>query len=386
MNTRSFKKVAQSKKFGLFLIGTTLAWSLGLPLYFQMASAAALTNIKDTMVNTAPSASTNHVIVYTTINTMTGGATGTSTIQFAPGNSGGATDEFTLTSLVVGDVTISGSGTLNAVANFAACTGAASEIYPSTITNTAGNRTVNIAVCPSDTIAPQTITITLGNSRVTSPSTTGSYIVRVSGTQTDSADTRVAIVDSVSMTAKVDTSFTFTVTGLATSTAINGTSTDITTLPTAIAWNTLTVGHIYTAAQQLNVATNAKNGFTVTLVQNQNLTSSTGADIDLFIDQASTSPAVSWQGPANTLGNENTYGHYGITSEDTSLAGLAFGSDNWAGNIGSAREVFYHTAPSDGTTAHIGQTKVGFQIEIASLQEAGTDYNNVLTYVATPIF
>lgn len=371
MNTRSFKKVAQSKKFGAFLIGTTLAWSLGLPLYFQMASAASLTSVSDTLTSSAPSTATNHTFVFTT---PTGVATAqTIAVTFDPAGS----------SFNVGYLGASDFVGETGITVVSACTGGPTD--EATLATTTESFTLTVCGAGDSIPAATTITMPITGSKITNPAATGSYIVRI--VSTDSADTRVAIVDSVSMTAKVDTSFTFTVTGLATSTAINGTSTDITTTPTAIAWNTLTVGHIYTAAQQLNVATNAKNGFQVTLVENQNLLSSTGADIDLFKDGATTSVPTAWTTPTNTLGDDATYGHFGITSEDSNLtAGDEFGSNLWAGNIVTARQVFYHTGPSDGTTASIGQTNVGFQIQIRSLQEAGTDYNNTLTYVATPIF
>jgi hypothetical protein len=376
MNTRSFKQLSRSKKFGLFLIGTTLAWSLGLPLYFQMASAASLTSVSDTLTSSAPSTATNHTFAFTT---PTGVATAqTIAVTFDPTGSNfnvgylGAAD-------FVGETGIT-------VVSVGACTGGPTN--EAELSTTTESFTLTVCGAGDSIPAATTINMPITGSKITNPAATGSYVVRVAGTQTDSADTRVAIVNSVSMTAKVDTSFTFTVTGLATSTAINGTSTDITTLPAEIAWNTLTVGKIYTAAQQLNVATNAKNGFTVTLVENQNLLSSTGADIDLFKNGGTTTPAEAWSAPTNVLGDDATYGHFGITSDDTSLssAPVTFGSNNWAGNIVTPREVFYHTGPSDGTTVNVGQVKVGFQIQIASLQEAGNDYNNTLTYVATPIF
>lgn len=372
MNPRSLKNLSQAKKIGLFLIGTTLMWSTGLPVYMGIASAASLTNVSDTIVNSAPSATTNHTLVWTT---PTGVAAGeTILVTFDPGTLG-----FTVGALVAADFV--GETGISVVAP-AGCGAPTNEAV---LTSDADSFT--LTVCPGDAIVPGVVTLPTINSRFTNPATPGSYIVRITGTQIDSADTRIAIVNSVSMTARVDTSFTFTVTGLATSTAVNGTSTDITTTATGIAFNTLVVGQIKTAAQRLNVTTNAQNGFQVTLVQNQNLLSSTGADIDLFKDSAATAVPTAWTAPLNTLGSENTYGHYGITSEDATLAaGDEFGSALFAGNIVTPRQVFYHTAPSDGTTANIGQTEVGFQIQIGSLQEAGNDYNNTLTYVATPIF
>jgi hypothetical protein len=89
----------------------------------------------------------------------------------------------------------------------------------------------------------------------------------------------------------------------------------------------------------------------------------------------------------------DTYGHFGITSEDSTLNPASpggadrFGTQLYAGNFStSTLEVFYHNGPADGATADIGETDVAYHIEIMSLQEAGTDYTATLTYVATPIF
>ena len=141
------------------------------------------------------------------------------------------------------------------------------------------------------------------------------------------------------------------------------------------------------AGQSLAVTTNATNGFIVTVIQDQNLTSATGADIDKFKDGAATSVPTAWTAPLGTLGSEATYGHFGVTSEDATLtAGDEFGSQLYAGNLATAREVFMHNGPSDGTTANQGYTEVAYEVEITSLQEAGTDYTSTLTYVATPSF
>ncbi len=374
MNISSFKTLSRSKKIGALIIGTTLAWSLGLPFYIGTASAASLTTISDTIVSSAPSAATNHTLVWTT---PTGVATGqTILVTFDPTGL-----LFTVTGLVVGD--FSGATVPLVVA---ACTAAPGE---ATLTSTAD--TFTLTMCAGDSIAAAaTVTLPITGNRITNPAGVGSYVVRVTGTQTDSADTRVAIINTVTMTAKVDTSLTFTISGTATSTPANGTSTTFTTTATAIPFNTVAPGVMYTGAQQLNVATNAINGFGVTVVQNQNLTSSTGADIDLFIDGAGTAAPTAWQAPANTLGNDATYGHYGLTSADANFAGGAdtFGTGLYVGNFGAGtpRMVFYHDDPSDGTTVHIGSTTVAYQLQIGTLQEAANDYNNTLTYVATPIF
>jgi hypothetical protein len=123
------------------------------------------------------------------------------------------------------------------------------------------------------------------------------------------------------------------------------------------------------------------------------LVSATGADIDGFIDGAYTSVPTDWVGPTPAIGSENTYGHWGITTNDNSVtSGLTDlydvgGTGNeYVSASTSPVEVFRHNGPSDGSTPHVGQTEVGYQIQISALQEAGDDYNATLTYVATPVF
>ena len=254
---------------------------------------------------------------------------------------------------------------------------------------TAGSEGITFTVCAGDTVGVGSKQINLGTSTpfITNPAAAGSYRITMAGSNGDTGETRVMIIDDVVVTASIDTTFTFTVSGLATSTNVNGDTTTGSTTATAIPFGTLAPGAAKIMGQRLNVTTNAANGFSVTVVEDQNLTSATGADIDLFIDGAATAAPAAWQAPANTLGSPDTYGHIGVTSADSTLsAGDEFGASLYAGNINAARQVFYHNGPSDGTTADIGQTDVAYQVEIGSLQEAGSDYTNTLTYVATPTF
>jgi hypothetical protein len=150
---------------------------------------------------------------------------------------------------------------------------------------------------------------------------------------------------------------------------------------------TTTVGVPNTIAQTLSVTTNARNGFVVTVNADQRLTSATGADIDRFQNDTPPGSPAAWTSPTGTIAaTETGWGHEGITSEDD-LNSDEFGTNLWAGNfVGNARQVFSHNGPADGTTVSIGSTKVGYQIEISALQEAGNDYTQTLTYVATPTF
>jgi hypothetical protein len=278
---------------------------------------------------------------------------------------------------------------MTVVSNATNCSGAASEVYPIGTGFGTANESYDFTVCAGDTVTAGAKTIFIGTSTqlITNPASANSYRIVIGGTWADAGETRVAILDDVVVTAAVATSFTFTVNGTTTGIGVNGTTTSTTTTATAIGFGTLTPGVVYTAAQRLEVITNAANGFSVTVRQDQNLTSATGADIDSFRDGAATVAPEAWAAPLATLGSEDTYGHFGVTSEDSTLTGGdLFGSNLWGGATTSPRQVFYHTGPADGTTAHQGRTVVGYQIQVSALQEAGNDYTNTLTYVATPVF
>lgn len=237
---------------------------------------------------------------------------------------------------------------------------------------------------------------------VTNPSTAGGYKIRVY-TREDAATTNaeiengtamVAIVDEVVVTATVDAILTFQIIGMSSSTAtdnlVNGvalTSSGSSTYNT-IPFGVLDVNSSSTIAQGLQVTTNAFYGYTVTVQQDQDLTANNGADIDAFVEGTAATTAQAWQSPAGTIaGGENTYGHFGFTSEDQNLSGGDdFGASLYQGFDGTTPvEVMYNNGPADGATDDVGYTEVAYTIEISALQEAG-DYTNTLTYICTPTY
>lgn len=353
-------------------------WATGLPAWLPFVRAAALTTISDTLTDSDLSAVSDHTFAFTT----TAALDASDTIVFSYDPSGSL---FTVGNLQATDVT-SETG-LNVVS---ACGGGSDELTMATTTEI-----VTLTVCATDTITAGAKALTFDNNRITNPNAAASYVVRVTttndgGATRDTADTRVAIIDDVTVSASVNTIFNFTVAGIAFNQNINGdtATTSTTTSATAINFETLYPGIAEVGAQTLTVETNADNGFTVTVVQDQELTSATGATIENFIDGSNIASSSNWQSPAGTLGSLDTYGHIGVTSEDDTLSStpIIFGTALYAGNITTPREIFYHNGPSDGSTAHIGLTRVGYKIEIDSLQEAASDYTMQLTYVATPVF
>ena len=74
------------------------------------------------------------------------------------------------------------------------CSRAADEV-----TVTFGNNpdVITLTVCAGDTVPAGAKNIAITNNRITNPATPGSYKVHIAGTQTDSGDAMVAIVNQI---------------------------------------------------------------------------------------------------------------------------------------------------------------------------------------------
>ena len=371
-------------QMGLVLILAIFLWASGMPLVLNSANAASLTLVSDTLTDSDLGVASGHTIRFTVQSVVNNtGTPDTIFVDFDPTG-----DNFQITDLDVADFAASTN-----VSVVSACTGAASEMTLATTTEA-----FTLTMCTGDQIATSTavvLAIASSTSIITNPASSNDYKIHIetrnegsASSVLDRGDAMVFIIDDVVVTASVDTTFDFVITGLASGTSVNGDTTSTTTSATAISFGNLTPGASVIGGQRLNVTTNAANGFTVTVKADQNLTSSTGADIDAFADGGGQFTPIAWTAPSNTLGSENTYGHFGITSEDSTLStGDPFGAQLYAGNFATTtREVFYHNGPSNGIAADIGETDVAYQIEVESLQEAGSDYTATLTYVATPVF
>lgn len=344
--------------------------------FYGTAQAANLTQVSNTLSDSDVSALSNHTIRFSLATTSAGVATAQTIVVAFPAG-------FALGSVALGDIDMSIDGVDQTLAGASGANTWGVAVAGQNITFTAGTGTA-FATATDAIIIRVGTNATGGTNRVTNP-TAGSYEFVVTA-GADTGRTRVAILDNVDVTAIVNTSFTFVVAGLATSTDVNGTSTTGSTTATAIPFGVLTAGQPKVMGQQLSVTTNARNGFVVTVEQDQNLLSATGADIDGFIDGAYTNTPTAWVAPTNNIGNENTWGHWGLTSEDSNLNADEFGSALFVAASTTPRQVFSHSGPADGTTADIGRTEVGYAIQITPLQEAGDDYNTILTYIATPTF
>ncbi len=356
----------------LFALCAVLFWSVG---FYTIAEAANLTSVSDTLSDSDANVVSDHTIRFTVPTGSAGLAAGeTITITFPTG--------FVMGSVAVGDVDMSVNSTDQTLAAAASGSTWGVAVSGQVLTITSGTATLSAG----DVVEIKIGTNAAGGAnQITNPAV-GSYEISITAGSSDTGKTRVAIVDNVLVTASVDTVFDFVISGLATSTVVNGATTTGSTTTTEIPFGKLTAGQVKTLGQKLNVTTNAINGFVVTVEQDGNLQSSTGADIDSFIDGAYTNTPTAWTSPSGTLGNEDTYGHWGLTSEDSDLNSDEFGTALFVAASTTPRVVFSHNSVTDGTTSDVGETEVAYQIEITSLQEAADDYQTTLTYIATPTF
>lgn len=314
-------------------------------------NAAALTSASDTISDSDLNVVANHTVAFTTTTAIA--ATGYIDIAFQS-DFGAIAD--------TADITCPAGG-------------AASTSTPKTARCTFAGGSVTGAK-----------TVTINN--IQNPGVANSYTVVITtydapATQLDTATVRVAVISDVQVSASVPTTLNFTIGDVNSGQSVNGDTTTGTSTATEINYNTLASGTPEVIAQSLSVTTNASAGFSVTVQQSANLSNGT-ADIDAF---STTSPSA-WAVPVPTLGNESTYGHFAITSQDSNLTGATdpFGAQLYQGFNGTTPlEVMYNGGSADGTTDNIGSTKVGYKIQITDLQEAG-DYTNSLTYICTPTY
>lgn len=306
-----------------------------------------------------------------------------------------------------------------------ACTGSGQSSFEITSmsTTTGTGNTITLTHCNGSDAVPAGTFIKVkigtdsvvggtGTSTLTNAAAPGQYdFVVQAPAGTDSATSSIFLLtDNVSMTAAVNTNFSFNVTPVTWAQNINGESVASLTsgvASTSIAWGTLTPNSPKVAGHRLNVATNAQNGFMVTVRQTGNLASGNGAAIYPFTNNdtmtysfsgsstiARVASSTTWASPSNVLATSTTWAHYGVTSDDSDLAttlGMRYSyvSTGYAPvgtTTDAARIVMHNAGPSNGTTNNIGSTTVAYKIEIGSLLPAASDYSNTLIYVATPAF
>lgn len=366
------------------LIVSLIIWALGLPGMLLKAEAVQLSNISNTLSTSKPGVVANHTISFTT---PTGIPADGSTIEITIPNG------FDMSFIGEDDIDIADDG--GDLTTGASCGAVNAAVSTST-------QTITIEVCNGGggaITASSEIVIEVGTHadasgtgihQVTNHASAGNYQLDIGGTMADSGATRLVIVESVTISGQVETFFDFQINGVNAEEAVNAdaTLTFATTTATSVPFSVVDPSTEYVLAQDLAVTTNSKNGYTVRVFADGDLQSSGGASINSFVDGSATGTPIAWVGPSAQSGSPDTYGHWGVTTEDVTLSDDdSFGDAKYVGDfISNPREVMYSTSSADGTTQHIGATRVGYKLEISTLQEAANDYQTRIVYIATPVF
>lgn len=194
-------------------------------------------------------------------------------------------------------------------------------------------------------------------------------------------------VPSVLVSATIDSTLSFAVTGIPSSTSYKGafsTADRCADTATAITYGSpsqpLSSDTNYDCAQTLTTSTNSNGGYQVTVQGKQ----ASGDFLALISDASKTitnstgtnsSPAATAATPAET---------FGYTTNDTTLSGVAnrftTADDLFAGLTTTPGEVAYNA-----TAIANDATNIGYRLKFTGTTEAGT-YRGTLVYTCTPVF
>lgn len=198
------------------------------------------------------------------------------------------------------------------------------------------------------------------------------YTVKVSARQGNYTQVQYGPTDNA---ATVYPSITFSITGVAAGTAIDGMTTDITTTDTDVTYGELPMNTPQEAASLLTVTTTADLGYTVTTLQSDDLQTYN----NIVFPRVSGTNAVPTGWPVSVA-----TGAYGYHTSDHALGTgdtTRFTPVNtFARFEATPREVAYNGGPINPDT-----TYVVYSIETGPGQPAGS-YSHTLTYIATGVF
>lgn len=380
---RTENSVGMLKSIAMIAGLAILLWSLGLPS-LRLADAANIVDVSDVISDSAPGASADHTITFEIPATGAAVADGTTIVIDFNG--------FTSAGVTFADIDLSGD-TFGAMTIAADCAGAehvgaafASEVLTMTLCGD-GGEFVNGEVVTL--LIGDNATGGSGNTQLVNPATEGSFDIDLTSVGAeDSGTTKVVILTAVTVSATVDTIFTFAVAGTAANTELSagGATTTGVAASTSVAFGKLDALVATSSAHLLTVNTNANTGYVVTVQVDGALESSTGADID---GVAGGDTPAAWSSPTSpVIGSDETYGWWGVSSDDTAITarGTQFVAGQFIAASTTPRAVMGNVGPVNGEGVGVGTTTIGFKVEISALQEAGDDYSAILTYVATPTF
>lgn len=200
--------------------------------------------------------------------------------------------------------------------------------------------------------------------------------------EVDNTNGKIGLIESVRVTATVDPTITFSIGASSSGVTACGVTTDVTTTATSVPFGTLSLNTFVDGAQLLTVSTNAVNGYSVTAIENDQMSigglgATTIPDTTCDSGTCTSTSESNWATPTDNPG----FG-YSLTSLSGATvpftAGGSFSSRPF--DTTTPREVMSSTG-----VANSHQINVCYRISVDATQAAG-DYENQITYTATATY
>ena len=238
---------------------------------------------------------------------------------------------------------------------------------------------------------------------IKNPSTAAAAYARVwtysdscGGTEVDSGVAAVAYLAEIEVSATVSESLSATVSSR--STAECNTDTGFTAVAastsTSIPFGDILVNTYYNICQELNVTTNAQDGYSATIQEDDQLTDGASHYISAANDDGNCDGGCSDSTAATWTGTSDTSDGFGYCMKDTT--GNAATTSGWAQQCDGTASTTFKTIASmtDGDTVDDIMSSAGavndtsdimFRLLVKSTQTAGT-YTNKIIYIITPTY
>lgn len=209
----------------------------------------------------------------------------------------------------------------------------------------------------------------------------------------DSTTVKVAVIESVRVTATVDPTITFTLAAVGVGTTSCNVPATITTTATAVPFGTMALNTFKNLAQKLTVSTNAVGGYAVTTLENDQLGKDGGTAT--FIADATGDGAMTHETQDDW--HTATQNGFGYSLQNVDAAAIVFQySDTSGGSCVTGTfcaKQFAATADTETAQSLFSSTTVAnaedvyacYRLTVGATQAAG-DYENNITYTATATF
>lgn len=357
------------------------------------SSAASISSYSDTIDDSRPSNDTSHEIYFVTP-TGVESSTDTITLTFPSG--------FDLTSVDFGDMDLAEDNdggcdggwtekTLAATPNTDVWGAAiAGQVITFTAPSNAASGEIDAGFCVQIEIGDNA-TGGATNEEINNHSTGAVYDISVGGTFGDTGTMKIVVIATITAQVTVDETLTFTVTAQTPAQCADyddTPGTEITTTAVLIDFGTPAANAFIDGCQELDIDTNASNGYSVTVQESDQLASGGDTIPDGTCDGACSEITENQWATATNNG-------LGYCMEDVTGNGATTADGGWGTNGCDATDTYFKIFPEKDIDATDIETimssasevndvaDIGYRLTIPGTQPAGVYTNNII-FVATP--